>query len=102
MALVRVEYDGKQYAFDMEDMTTNDAEVMEQAGIPTLKALAERLSEGERVALTFVYWLMKRQDGSKARLDQVAGEFKPMRFLRALDEAQADTEEPEGPKDRNH
>lgn len=96
---MNVEYEGKGYIFDLEDMDTDDAAVMEAAGIPNLKALGERLVSGERIALQFTFWLMQKQGGAKTRFEAV--QFKPLRFIRALDEATPVVDVESGPKDPN-
>lgn len=82
MAL-NLEWNGDDYAIDLDDMTVAQARAMEGLGLPNIKSLEEGMIEGDLDALTFCYWLMLVQNGSPGqRLDRVEKlpEFKPHKF----------------------
>ncbi len=91
MAL-HVEYDGRSYDLDLEDMDTDDARAMERFGVPNLKALEIGITEGNIDALTVAYWVMLKQNGEPgARLERV--KFKPIKYIKALINATSDATE---------
>lgn len=96
MAL-HVNYDGREYDLDLEDLDMAQGRAMERFGVPNLKALEEGIAEGDLSALTVAYWVMLQQNGEPgARLERV--NFKPIKFIKAVGEAalRAAAEESEG------
>lgn len=99
MAVLDIDYEGRQFLLDIEDLDTDQMRTIERFGIPNLKALEERFQEGDLDALTAYYWLCLVQNGEPgARIERVR--FKPLKFLVALamaakkiaDAAEADAE----------
>lgn len=95
MAILEVEYEGKEFILDLEDMDTDEASTMERFGVPNLKALEDGVAVGDIKALTVMYWLMLKQNGEPGvRLERV--KCKPVKFLRALATASSNAEESTG------
>lgn len=83
---MKVNYEGRIYDFDMQEMDVQDARQMEEVGIPNLLALEEGLGEGSLNALAVAYWQMLRQSGdTDARLADVR--FKPLKLVKAFADA---------------
>ena len=83
MAALEIDYDGREYTLDLEEMDTDDARVMERFGVKNLKQLEEGIGEGDLSALTVAYWLMLKQSGEPGtRIERVR--IKPIKFVKAL------------------
>lgn len=96
MAL-HVEYEGKEYDLDLEDMDTDEARAMERFGVKSLQMLEEGIVSGEIDALIVAYWIMLRQNGEPgARLDRMR--IKPLKFVKALLAAAAENKKAEEAK----
>jgi len=91
--------EGKEYTFDLEEITVQQARTIKsQCGI-TLLGLEEGLENGDPDALRAIFWLMLCQNGEPADIDRV--DFKIVKFAKAMDiaavaeaEAAKATEEP--------
>lgn len=104
MAALTVDYDGREYVLDLEDLDMTQARAMERFGVPNLAALEDGIGAGDLSALTVAYWVMLQQSGEPgARLERVV--FKPIKFIKALAEAalksqaDADAEDGDDPKE---
>src|ERR1700761_6129146 len=85
---MQVEYEGKTYDLDLEDMDTDEAAVIERSGVPNLQELENGVARGDLTALRAVFWLMLHQAGETVRIDRV--KYRPVKFLRALAKASED------------
>lgn len=88
---MNIKYEDKTYTFDLEDMDLVQAKVMKEAGFPSLKGFTDALAEVDLDALGFAFWLMLDQSGIKQ--DPKTLSFKPLKFLRAISEATAQSED---------
>jgi hypothetical protein len=92
---MRVTYEGKEYSFDLEEITVAQARTIKTSCGLSLMALENGLTEGDADALRAVFWLMLCQNGENADIDRV--DFKIVKFARAIDEAATAKDDP-GPK----
>lgn len=101
MALA-IEYRGREYTLDLEEMTLEEGRVMEKHGVPNLMALEEGIGRGDVSALSVAFWIMLRQSGQPdQRIDRIEGAgFMPIKFLKALIRATQD-QAPEGDGEGN-
>lgn len=77
-----VNYDGKEYTLDLDELTTNEAKYIKHETGMTLLKLQEGLLEVDPDALTALYWLMMKQSGISCDMRRV--DFKIVRFSEAL------------------
>ena len=80
-----VHYEGKEYSFDLDDLTVAQAKVIKDHCNMTLFALEQGLTSADPDALRALYWLMMAQSGESCNIDLV--DFKIMPFVKALGEA---------------
>lgn len=94
-------YEGKEYKFDLEEITLEQARTMKARCGLTLMGLEAGLGEGDPEALRAVFWLMLTQNGEpQADIDRV--NFKIVKFARAFDAAQpVEDEKAEAPKGKS-
>lgn len=84
-----IHFNNKDYRFDLEDITVEDARAIKRYCGLTLKGLEEGLSEADPDAMTCLYWLMLRQNGEDHNIERVS--FKVIKFAAAF--AAANTED---------
>lgn len=97
MSVMHINYDGKEYTFDLEEIDVRQAGIIKDKCGLTLMGLEAGLSEGDPAALRAVYWLMLCQNEEKADIEQV--NFKIVKFARAVDAASTtEDDEAEAPK----
>jgi hypothetical protein len=83
---MHVKYEGKEYTFDLEEITVAQARTMKSSCGLTLMGLEDGLTKGDPDALRAVFWLMLCQNGEPAAdIDRI--DFKIVKFARAIDEA---------------
>jgi hypothetical protein len=89
---VQIDYEGKSYLFDFEDIDVLQAKVVEAAGyrLDTLPDALERLEAG---ALQALWWLILAQNG--VRCDIKKANVKFLKLAKAFAVAQAAEEAPE-------
>lgn len=80
-----VKYEGKEYNFDLEDITVQQARTIKSSCNLTLLGLETGLEQGDPDALRAVFWLMLAQNGEVEEIDRV--DFKIVKFARAIDAA---------------
>lgn len=85
---MNVNYEGKIYAFDLEDIDIDQATVIKRKFGLTLLSLEAGLREGDPDALRAIYWIMLTQDGQRANIDNV--KFKIVKFANAIQQANED------------
>jgi len=83
MSVLEIQYEGRTFLLDIEDMTTEDARAIERFGIPNLLALEDGMKVADVKSITAYYWLCLVQNGEPgARIERV--QCKPLKFLKAL------------------
>jgi hypothetical protein len=94
---MRLNYEGRDYTFDLEEITLQQARTIKsQCGI-TLLGLEAGLENGDPDALRAIFWLMLVQNGEQADIDRV--DCKIVKFARAIDAAVTEGTTEETPKD---
>jgi hypothetical protein len=86
---MKVDYEGKTYNFELEEITVSQATVLKRRLGLTLLSLDAGLNEGDPDALRAVYWLMLDQSGERVDIDEV--DFKIVKLANAV-QAAADKE----------
>lgn len=95
---ININYDGKDYSLDLEDLDMEQARVMERFGVSNLRELEQGINEGDLDALTVCYWVMLQQNGeTNMQIESVR--FKPFKFIKAIGEAVAKQAADEDPKE---
>lgn len=96
-----IEYEGKSFDLDIEELEVDEARVIKRYAGMTLKGFEEGLAEGDPDALTCLYWLILRQNGEEHNIERI--KFKPVKLARAVSVAQeaeaAKAKAEEAPKD---
>ena len=87
---MQVKYEGKDYTFDLDEITVSQATTLKRKLGLTLLGLDQGLREGDPDALRAVFWLMKEQSGERTDIDMV--DFKIVKLANAIQDA-ADAEE---------
>lgn len=92
-----VHFNNRDYTFDLEEITVDQARVIKRFCGLTLKTLEAGLSEADPDAMTCLYWLMLRQNGEEHNIEKLS--FGIVKFARAFGEAQAETPDTVVPKE---
>lgn len=94
---MKLDYEGTEYSFDLEDITVQQARTIKASCGLTLLGLEAGLEAGDPDALRAIFWLMLCQNGETPDIDRV--DFKIVKFAKALDaQANAESKEDEAPK----
>jgi hypothetical protein len=88
---MNVNYEGKTYAFDLDEIDISQATVLKRKFGLTLLSLEAGLREGDPDALRAMYWIMLTQDGQRVNIDNV--NFKIVKFANAIQQASEDEAE---------
>lgn len=80
-----VKFEGKEYQFDLDEITLAQATVIKVHCKLTLIGLEAGLRDGDPDALRAIYWLMLVNSGSPANIDTL--DFKIVKFANAVQEA---------------
>lgn len=98
-----INYDGKEYPFELDDITVSQATAIKRRLNLTLLGIEKGLAEVDVDALRAIYWLMLAQNGETRDIDRV--DFKPLKYAVAIrnaieaEEAKK-AEEGEAPKEQ--
>jgi hypothetical protein len=82
---MKVEYEGKIYDMDLEEITVNQAKIIKVHTGLTLKGLEDALAEGDADGLRALFWLMLENSGEHQSIDSV--DFKIVKFANAVQAA---------------
>lgn len=82
---MHLNYEGKEYDFDLEEVTVQQARTIKTSCGLTLLGLENGLEQGDPDALRAVFWLMLCQNGERVDIDRA--DFKIVKFARAIDAA---------------
>ena len=82
---MKIDYDGKQYEFDLDEIDVSQATTIKRKFGLTLLSLESGLREGDPDALRCIYWLMLTQAGERVNIDNV--NFKIVKFANAIQQA---------------
>lgn len=85
---MNVNYEGKSYAFELDEIDISQATVIKRKFGLTLLSLEAGLREGDPDALRAIYWIMLTQNGERANIDNVS--FKIVKFANAIQKANED------------
>jgi hypothetical protein len=85
---MKINFEGKEYDLDLDEITTGQAKVIKVHTGQTLKSMAEGMQEGDPDALRALYWLMHVQSGLSLDIDRA--DFKMIKFLTAIGAADAE------------
>lgn len=85
MAELTIEYTGKTYTFDLDEITTKQARVIKVATGLTIMGLQRGMMELDPVALVGVMWYMKTVSGEACNIRTL--DFKIGPFAEALNAA---------------
>lgn len=80
-----VQFEGADYAFDLEALDVSEARYIKRVTGFTIKALLTGLQELDPEALVALYWLMRKQNGTVEDMSKV--NFKVIKFGEALEAA---------------
>jgi hypothetical protein len=80
-----VEYDGKKYEFDMDEITVQQAKIIKTYCGLNMATISDALEEADPDAMAALFWLMKQQNGERVQIQTV--DFKLLKFANALNEA---------------
>jgi hypothetical protein len=80
-----VEFDDKEYSFDIEDLSLSQATRIFKKYNLSLLELELGMQTGNINALRAIYWVMLEQNGERRDMDRLS--FKPVKFARALNAA---------------
>ena len=98
-----IKFEGSEYEFDLEEMSSQEAKIIKRETGFSLMKLQEGLLELDPDAITAIYWLMHKQNGTA--IDMRRADFKVIQFGKAVIDAFADDigdeeeAEEEAPKD---
>lgn len=81
-----VQFEGKEYQFDLEEIDVNQARYIKRHTGMTLLQLEEGLENVDAEAMAALYWLMLAQNGSVVDLQKI--NFKVVAFGKAISAAQ--------------
>lgn len=83
---MKVNYDGHEYEFDLDEIDVNQACIIKAKCNLTLMSLEAGLMQADPHALKAIFWLMLVQSGdTNADIDRI--NFKIVKFANALQEA---------------
>jgi hypothetical protein len=95
---MNIDFEGREYTLDLDDITVAQAKVIKVHRQLTLKGLSEGLNELDPDALVAVYWLMRVQSGDTGiDIDRI--DFPAIKFAEAVAKAATTEQEAETPKD---
>jgi hypothetical protein len=100
-----IDYDGRQYDFDLEEVTLAQLTRAFKAYGMTLMELEVGMQLGNPNALRAAYWMMLAQNGENVGLDRLS--FKPVKLAKSINAAfkaekakdEGEEGDEEGPKD---
>lgn len=84
---MQIEYEGKSYDFDMEDMDILQANAIQDATGMTIKQWQDELKELNPRALQAMWWLILVQNGHNPKSDLRTVNVKPLKLGLAFYEA---------------
>ena len=95
MAHITVDFEDKEYDFDLDDIGLREASIIYEKYGYTLHTLPKAFTDGEPNAVRVFYWLMMNQSGEKVNIERV--DFKIVKFRDAfergmLEESRAEIE----------
>jgi hypothetical protein len=93
---MNITYDGKDYTFDLDEITVSEATVIKRKTGLSLLGIEKGLREADVDALRAIYWLMLKQNGQNVNIDNV--DFKVIKYTMALQAANESADNGEGPK----
>lgn len=82
---MNISYEGKDYAFDLDEIDVDQATLIKRKFNLNLLGLEAGLREGDPDSLRAIYWLMLAQNGERANIDNV--KFKIVKFSNAIQTA---------------
>lgn len=82
---MKINYDGREYNFDLEEIDLTQATIIKDKYGLTLMGLEEGLMNGDPAVLRSLYWVMLAQNGEPDDIERV--NFKIVKFAKALDKA---------------
>lgn len=82
---MKINFEGDEYEFDLNEITVAQAKVIKVHTGMTLLGLEEGLSNGDPDALRAIFWLMHAQSGKTCDIDRA--DFKIMSFSQALEQS---------------
>jgi hypothetical protein len=82
---MEVDYEGKVYDLDFDEVTVQQAKVIKVHCGLSLKGLEQGLADGDADALRALFWLMTVNSGETASIDTI--DFKIVKFSKAIQEA---------------
>jgi hypothetical protein len=77
-----VDFEGKEYNLDFDDITVQQAIVIKTHCKMTLKGLEEGLADADPDALRALFWLMQVNSGVASNIDTL--DFKIVKFSKAV------------------
>jgi hypothetical protein len=95
-SVLHINYEDKDYTFDLEEIDVNQATIIHRKTGLTLFTLEEGLAKGDPGALRAIFWLMLAQNGENEDIDRI--NFKIVKFARAVDAASKELAEKSAPK----
>jgi hypothetical protein len=85
MASITVNFEDKEYIFDLDDIGLREASIIYDKYGYTLSTLPVAFSNGEPAAVRVFYWLMMNQNGEKQNIERV--DFKIIKFRDSMERA---------------
>lgn len=82
---MQVQFEDKEYSFDMDDIDLRQARAIKRMTGLTLKKFGDGLSEADPDAVAAAYWLMLSQNGIAVDINKL--NFNVVKFLDAIGDA---------------
>jgi hypothetical protein len=83
---VKIDFDGRMWDFDIEDVTVGQCEAVEKfTGAKGMGDWSNKLEAGNTKAVIALWWLMRKQAGEETGpISQPGDSFRPLRLLSAF------------------
>jgi len=85
---VKIEYDGRAWDFDVEDIPVSQCEAVEKY-VPS-KGMGDwynQLDAGHTRAVIALWWVLRKRAGEAGAISQPGDDFRPLRLLSAFNAA---------------